>query len=652
MSNLCGAWALSGGPIGEALSGSDKNAMLARLPGGPGGVSQFSSGPVWMSASAGSLTHDGRSCMAVEGLLAFEDNGPGSLSELFELRKAEPSKLSERRRFGRIEPTTCGEFDTSYEVCLNGHYALAFADTVRKTLTLLRDPFEGEPLFYALSKGLLLFSASPLPLLAHSGVPRALDPDTATEFLLNGSIIFNSRTLIAGVHQVQRELRVSRGEISQRRHWKRLLEPPKEDAGDTPDRFRDSLLHAVKLAIGPDQQAAVALSGGLDSAAIAACAVEALGPKNVHAFTHEFQDPSHRSEARHAEEVCRHLGIRHHVVKITYQDYLDAIPEAAWRTTSPNFIVPSQDQSMARIFREHGFAKMLSGEGMEQILGIRMHGDYLDRAAKVLPWVPCPDRTLRFWKLAIAPKKDWHRWLRALAGGIHPGLKPPPAKLYYLILCVLQYNGMIEDAAAFYPPSLREPVRRAVDSPHVRETIEELEGLPLGVQLLYLDYACIFRPMVLLARPMTRAIGASRVAPAVFLNSRRIPANFWPGPRPCKVLLHKTLLQEAMKDLIPGSVLHRPKGPEAGFHTFISGSWVSEIMRFMEPVVARSRDHMKANYFQEFESARNDLDESLARAPAAFLRAEIDNRSQLALWHRCHIELPPRTTPPNWADLR
>jgi hypothetical protein len=408
----------------------------------------------------------------------------------------------------------------------------------------------------------------------------------------------------------------------------------------------------VKLAIGPDKQAAVALSGGLDSAAIAACAAEALGPKNVHAFTHEFQDPLHRSEAQVALQLCRHLGIRHQVVKITYQDYLDAIPEAAWRTTSPNFIVPSQDVVVAREFRKHGFTKMLTGEGMEYILGIRMHGDYLDRAAQVLPWVPCPDRTLRFWKLAIAPKKDWHRWLRALAGGIHPGLKPPPAKLYYLILCVLQYNGIIEDASAFYPPSLREPVRRMVHSPHVREAIEELEGLPLGVQLLYLDYACIFRPLVLVSRPMTRAIGASRVAPAVFLNSGRIPANFWPGPRPCDVLVRKTLLQEAMKDMIPESVLHRPRGPYNDYQTFIAGSWVSEIMRFLEPVVARSREELKTRYFQGFEGARGCLDESLARAPAAHLRAGIDNRSQLALWHRCHMELPPRTTPPDWAALR
>ena len=212
MSNLCGAWALSGGPIGESLSESDKNAMLARLPGGPGGVSQFSSGPVWMTASAGSLAHDGRFGLAVEGQLVFEEDGPRSLVELFELQKSRPS---------------C-------EVCLNGHYALVFADTLRGVLTLLRDPFEGEPLFYVRCKGLLLFAAAPGPLLAHSGVSRALDPDTATEFLLNGFILFNSRTMFSGIGQVQRVLTASRGAISQRRHWKRLLKPRKRMPSTVP----------------------------------------------------------------------------------------------------------------------------------------------------------------------------------------------------------------------------------------------------------------------------------------------------------------------------------------------------------------------------------------------------------------------------------
>ena len=622
MSNLCGAWSLSGGPIGEALSGSDKNAMLARLPGGPGGVSQFSSGPVWMCASAGSLAHDGRSCMAVEGLLAFDEDGPRSLGELFERQKSQPSS----------------------EVLLSGHYALASADTVRKTLTLLRDPFEGEPLFYALSKGLLLFSASPLPLLAHSGVPRALDPETATEFLLNGFILFNSRTLFSGIGQVQRSLTASQGAISQRRHWKRLLEPPKEDAADTPGRFRDSLLRAVKLAIGPDKQAAVSLSGGIDSAAVAACAVELLGPKNVCAFTQEFQDPSHPSEAPEALRLCRQLGIEQHVVKVSYQDYLDSVREALWRMPVPDFVTAARHITLAKAFKARGFEKMLTGEGMEPVLGIQAQREYLEQAARLLPWIPCPERTLRFWKLAIAPKKHWHGWVRRLARAIHPGLMPPPPTHFYLLLCVLRHHGRVEDVPAFYPPGLRDLVSRAVESPHVREAIEELEGLPLSVQLRYLNYASRVRRRGVQSRQMTRTLGSLLVAPAVFLGPERLSACFWRDSRP-----GKALLVEAMKDRFPESSFPYPKKTSL---TLISGSWYSEIMRFLEPIAARSREDLKARYFLGFESARKALDEDMETDIPGYTPSKLSNMDLLALWHRCHIELPQGSAPPDWAALR
>lgn len=56
-------------------------------------------------------------------------------------------------------------------------------------------------------------------------------------------------------------------------------------------RFRDALTEAVAAAAGSERPVCVALSGGIDSSAIAAAAVDAFGAGGVEAITYEFGDP-------------------------------------------------------------------------------------------------------------------------------------------------------------------------------------------------------------------------------------------------------------------------------------------------------------------------------------------------------------------------
>ncbi|MFH1620387.1 MAG: asparagine synthase-related protein [bacterium] len=637
MSNLCGAWAISGGPIDKYLKESDKNAMLAQLSVGacdaghdlPQGLRQFSRGPLWVASAAGNMAHDGRACMAMVGFIAFEEGGPRSLGALFEQQKSR----------------------VAFNVFLNGHYALVYADIARNVLTLLRDPTGGEHLFYVCANNLLLFSVSARPLLAHSLIPRTLDTETATEFLLNGHMLFGSRTLFSGIQQVLpgHLLELSRDAIKLRRHWKPLFEPLQTDPIDTPGRLKQSLVRATKMAIGDDSQAAVSLSGGVDSAVIAACTVELLGPKNVHAFTYEYQDLSHPSEVSCARQLCRHLGIRHRVIKISYRDHLDAIPEILW-------LMDNLDQPdrltrillLSRKVRQDGFAKILEGQGIEDVLGIFIHGGYLDNMAEVLPYIPFPKWMLRFWRLAVLPRKNWRMPLLLLAdkaGKIHPGLRIPPPGLYYLILCVLQHNGIIGDISVFYPPDLREMVRRTVVSPHISGIIKEIKGLPLSVQLQYLNYSCIVLG-INGSRKMTlaRSCGVSLIAPAMFLHSACLSSHFRPGPRPGRVLL-----EEAMRDIVPETVFQRPKDMAL---TPVSLSWFSETAQFLASVASDSRERLKTRYFKNFDSSRKYFDESQFLPGFWHVPFGLRNMNVLALWHKVHMELPLRTIPPDWATLK
>ena len=111
--------------------------------------------------------------------------------------------------------------------------------------------------------------------------------------------------------------------------------PPEGPPQKLAREFRDALTRAVERAVGRSRPVAVALSGGIDSSAIAAAAVDVVGADNVHTFTYEFDDPSHSKETEYAREVAEALGIRRHeVFQISFEDYINAIPETVWHSES------------------------------------------------------------------------------------------------------------------------------------------------------------------------------------------------------------------------------------------------------------------------------------------------------------------------------
>jgi NAD+ synthase len=75
--------------------------------------------------------------------------------------------------------------------------------------------------------------------------------------------------------------------------------------------------------------AVLGLSGGIDSALVAALAAEALGPKSVHACIMPYKSSNPESEA-HARLVAEELGIDFRVIEITpmVDAYFSIFPEA------------------------------------------------------------------------------------------------------------------------------------------------------------------------------------------------------------------------------------------------------------------------------------------------------------------------------------
>jgi len=516
-STLLGAWAPPGMAVTKLLLRSQREAMRRQLSGAV--QREVVNGRLWLVASSGQLLEEGERVTAWEGFVC-----------------GDPSPA--------VGPVI-GKHD--------GHYVMVHSDG--RQLSLVRALSGGERLYVARVGGVVLFSASIRPLLAHPSIGRELDAVVTDEVLLTGHPLFGAQTPVRGIEEVLAGHLATvddGGALRQQWHWPEALVSPTGGAAAAAKGFRQALCGAVEQAVGKKRPVAVALSGGIDSSAIAAAAVEVVGADSVHAFTYEFADTAHAPpETHYAKKVARALGIKRHTVfSVTGEQFLDAIPEHVWRSESAvhwpkAFLLP-----VARTIAAHGYDRYLTG------FGIGSHMAYLRDLATVLPWVPLAGRTLRYWRQVRFGGWDWLAHLAKL----HPGLEPPHPRLYDLLLQVLEQRGVVADRRSFYPEGMHALLQR-------RRSVQPIDtdGLPLSAVLQRHAFAHLVSCIdVTRSEKASREVGVARVAPAHF--SSCIPYAYFPvepAPFVWSRARHlrpgKLLLQLAYRGLLPDEVLSRKK---------------------------------------------------------------------------------------------
>ena len=365
--------------------------------------------------------------------------------------------------------------------------------------------------------GLVLFAASLRPLLAHPAVARRLHPPAVRDVLLAGLPLGANETLVTAVREVLAgEIVHLRGdEAVARWFWDGLLEPPEGDASALAGRFREALVRGVERSVGRSRPVAVTLSGGIDSAAVAASAVEAFGADAVVALSYEFDDPAHGTETAYAREVCRHLGIRRHrVFRIRFEEFLAAIPETVWRAESVVHWPKAFMVVAARRIRDEGFDRYLSG------FGVGSHMAFYEDLARVLEGRGGARLLERYWRLGA----------RARLERVHPALAPPGLRLLHFLGSVLGERGVVGDPGALYPAPLRR--LRAAVAPGPAPAAPRPGGGPLLEVLRRRSFAHLVSCIdVTRWEKVSREVGALRLSPAHLAEA--LPYAYLPyRPRP------------------------------------------------------------------------------------------------------------------------
>lgn len=254
-----------------------------------------------------------------------------------------------------------------------GMYALGFLDSGTRTLLIARDPLGVKPLYFWRGKAggveQVVFASEAPAILAHPDIPVRPDFITVSGYLTTIRTTLGERTLFEGVRTLVpgewRRFDLARSDLPDRAGCVPITAHPVPVA-EPAAALRESLRESVHAHLRADVPTCCLLSGGLDSAAIAALAKERV--PDLATYCSGASEPG--SDIEYAKRAARAIGTRHATAAVTKDLFLARWPEMIERTglplSTPNEVAINE---VARRLRADGMVVTLSGEGADEILG-------------------------------------------------------------------------------------------------------------------------------------------------------------------------------------------------------------------------------------------------------------------------------------------
>jgi asparagine synthase (glutamine-hydrolysing) len=254
---------------------------------------------------------------------------------------------------------------------LNGIFALGLVDVRGERLYLARDPFGVKPLYYYHRGKYFVFSSEIRPI--QKLMDDSVDPANLAELLRlryspSPDTLFRQIKKGRPGHIVEVDL--SREDLSIREYP--FIEPPTEGI---PISFEDAVEHygelferAVERQLMSDVEVGIFLSGGVDSALVAAFAQKHTTGR-MKAFTVGFQDKDKADEISDACETASAIGLEHIHTRIGFEDFFDSIRKCTVIVEEPLATTSIVPMFHLAELAARSVKVVLSGQGADESLG-------------------------------------------------------------------------------------------------------------------------------------------------------------------------------------------------------------------------------------------------------------------------------------------
>ncbi len=261
---------------------------------------------------------------------------------------------------------------------LRGMFAFALWDHQAQQAYLVRDPLGIKPLFIdQTDTHSLAFASEAKALLQYRGQRPQLACDNL-HLLLNFRYLPGDRTLFSGIRQLApgTVLAWQIGQTPQQHH----LSPPQATADQS---LFDALQSSVQHHFTADVEVGAYLSGGIDSAAIAALG-KRISPRPLRTFTLKAGDDP--NEARNAARTAEILGLDNIQGDIAATDMLHTLRTLLWHLETPK-INALQISQLAQMTSQHVKVALSGLGGDELFYGYNAH-KIMAQAQQLHHWLP------------------------------------------------------------------------------------------------------------------------------------------------------------------------------------------------------------------------------------------------------------------------
>jgi len=510
-------------------------------------------------------------------------------------------------------------------------FAFAIWDASRQRLLLVRDRLGIKPLYWARAGSTLLFASEIKAILA-SGLIEPQANVSALPELLSTRYVSGSETMFAGINKLLpgHRLVFERGEIRVRQYWdipaevrteKLEVRTKKKDEAFV-EQFRSLLEESVRLRLMSDVPLGMFLSGGIDSSAIGALMAQMVD-RPIKTFSVGFSDRAF-NELGYAREVATAIGADPHEIVIDDRDFFGALPRLVWHEDEP-IAHPSSVPLyfVSKLAREH-VTVVLTGEGSDELLA--GYGKY--------------PRIALNWRAGTIYERMLPRAVRQfVADRLVPALPGRIGRIAdrsFLAMARTPEAMFLDNFAAIR----LSQQRGLLAAPHGREhsmlhaygsSMAQFNRPPAGSSLLgRLLYADMKTYLVELLMKQDQMSMATSIESRVPFLDHKLVEFAWTLPDEWKLKgwTTKRVLRQAMKGVLPESILSRPKmGFPVPFARWAREQWNGSLREVL--LDRRTRE-------------RGIID---AEATSALLRAHQDGRTDAwdRLWMLLNLELWFRT---------
>lgn len=464
---------------------------------------------------------------------------------------------------------------------VNGMFAMALLDRGQRRVLLARDRLGIKPLFYAIADAgrTFVFGSEIKALFAHPSVTRRFDWVAALAH--NFFVEPTPRELPSYFEGIERvpagcivELSLESGAIVTQSYWSVPAHGPEQEPlalASYEGRFRELLEDSVRLRLMADVPCGIFLSGGIDSAAVAALAAK---NQSLPTFSVLSKSTIASGDAAASLEVADSLGLPNHQV------CFDLGPETFtaddWRRVLWTCELPTATAEQLYKYYLHAFARqcypdlkvMLLGQGSDEFLG-----GYMETFL----------RRRDVWR-----ESDWAALGREIRS----------RETTYL----MRKNMLTDDKAALFERGVmnEDYLARAAGRGRDR-TIWELYT---GICRSNLDYHLWHEDRTASAHAIENRVPFIDYRIVEFLAS--IPASIHSA-----LFVDKRILRRAARDLLPARIAERPKG------FFFYGSGQHHAFRMMHELLTQGGDSLIEQALEGSAKTEGPLQPDRFRAFAA-----------------------------------